>query len=319
MKFSISENEVENIALLQENKLKYLADKRLIEKENGNILYEKFENYLSDGVYNVIKDNIKYPVFVKTKKNSRKLYVLLSGGRTPGKTGFLDTLPRFKRWSFYNYFDGHVIVFDDPMYSTFPDLLVGWFYGTKDRSYCLDICEISKVLAEKLGASEICYYGSSSGGYAALLCSTFNANSTAIAINPQLNLRTDWYKVKFKKITGIDLDCEDSFLRNKLSNRIKRRYDSRFYIVQNLTDTKTIKEHFLPFCKDFGIDAQYGIIEKDNLTTWVYNAPGGHIAYEDSRILTFILNLAFPFFDRNLIYEQISDLWYTIRDKKQIK
>lgn len=68
MKFSISENEVENVALLRENKLKYLADKRLIEKENGNILYEKFENYLSDGVYNVIKDNIKYPVFVKTKK-----------------------------------------------------------------------------------------------------------------------------------------------------------------------------------------------------------------------------------------------------------
>ena len=39
MKFSISENEVENVALLRENKLKYLADKRLIEKENGNILY----------------------------------------------------------------------------------------------------------------------------------------------------------------------------------------------------------------------------------------------------------------------------------------
>lgn len=131
--YYLSEN-LKNFSKFDEGRL---ANKGLLAIDNGVIGYDDIDTAkIKDGVSIYQIAGVQFHCFTKLKEGqSKKIYVLLSGGRTPSKNGFSDTLPRFKRWSFYTAFDGNVLVFDDPMYFNHPKLAVGWFFGTKQCSY----------------------------------------------------------------------------------------------------------------------------------------------------------------------------------------
>lgn len=304
--YYLSEN-LKNFSKFDEGRL---ANKGLLAIDNGVIGYDDIDTAkIKDGVSIYQIAGIQFHCFTKLKEGqSKKIYVLLSGGRTPSKNGFSDTLPRFKRWSFYTAFDGNVLVFDDPMYFNHPKLAVGWFFGTKQCSYIDLLVKVVSKIALALNCTDICFYGSSSGGFASLCAAAKLNKSRGIAINPQLLLKNDWYATRFKEITNIDLSDNDEYYRNDL-NYLVANSDSKFVIIQNLTDAKTVREHFIPFCRNMGLWPKYGLSEFQNVKTFVYNCQGGHVAYENKKLLPFLLRLAYPEFNNEQIYISLSDIW----------
>lgn len=317
MTFNISIYESKNLESFEHFDKCRSANVGLLSTSNGIINYNEIsKDRLRDGVSVFQIDGVQFHCFSKIKTNyQNKIYVLLSGGRSPGGNGFVDKLPRFKRWSFYPSFDGHVFVFDDPMYFKHSNLSVGWFYGTEDQSYVDLLTKLVSKIAKELNCIEICFYGSSSGGFAALHAAAKLDKTRAIAINPQLILGNDWYANRFKEITGINLTDKDKFNRNDLSY-LMGGANSKFVIVQNITDGKTVREHFVPFCRKKGLWPKYGISEQGNLKTFVFNAPGGHVSYENKRLLPFILKLAYPDFDSNEMFISLADIWSDYKQPK---
>ncbi len=101
-----------------------------------------------------------------SRDDSKRLYVILSGGIGEG-----TRIPNFQRGNYYSILDGCVLAVDDPMYSIYKDkgLKVGWYYG-KEKTLLDDFALIIEKLCCDIGIDQkdIVFYGSSSGGYAAL-------------------------------------------------------------------------------------------------------------------------------------------------------
>lgn len=293
MAFEISLCPEENRKNFEDWKRKFTADSKLLKEENGDIDILSLNNKtLKNGVSNIFVENVKFPIFFNNKKG--KLYVFLSGGRTPGKDGFLDALPRFKRWSFCEYISGSVVVIDDPMYSDFSDLRIGWFFGSKNKSYIDLVTKIIRRIAEINGVNddEIIFFSSSSGGFASIHAASKFDKSNCIVINSQIELKNDYYLSKFEKLTGNNLKYDDPFLRNN-TYRVIEKSNANYFIIQNIFDDINLREHFIPFCKHFNINAKFGFSESDNIKIYSYAASGGHVAYENNKILKLILQLGF--------------------------
>lgn len=250
-------------------------------------------------------------------KTKKRLFVFLSGGREPSNNGFKDKLPRFKRWSFYKYLDGDTLVIDDPMYRDWPDLQIGWFYGDKNHSYCTEVVNLVKLWAKNLSIGserDICFYGSSSGGYAAVYCAACFKNASCVAINPQLILNNDAYKSTFERIVNVKFSDDDIYNRNKLL-ALMDGYCGKMLIVQNIQDFSHCKNHFVPFCRGYGFNPKFGITSYNRIITYVYNADGGHVAYENKYMVSMLLKLIYDDISVNDIYINFSFIWGLCKNK----
>ena len=299
---------------------KYSADNNLLYKNNGIYTINDFINKkeIEDGVCDVYFNDVRFSFFYKNN-GKNKLYVFLSGGRTTDKNGiFIDKLPRFKRWSFYSHLDGDVLVVEDPMYFKFEKLRIGWFYGEKEVSYIELLCNLVKEVARKRNIEDknIIFYSSSAGGYAAIHASSTINGSKCISINPQIILKNDVYIGKFESITGNNIS-KDGFLRNDTYTKINNS-SSKIVIIQNIFDKECIKCHLIPFSKQLGINITYGYNEINNVIIYTYAANGGHIAYENTRMLPFILKLiAKCDINEDNLYHNFSMIWYDYYKEKK--
>lgn len=251
-------------------------------------------------------------LFHRNRDNSDILYVILSGARTAG-----NSQPTFKRWSYYNFMDGHMLNIDDPMCRIHKNLSLGWYYGTKTECYCDYLSEIVEEFAYENGITNnnIIFYGSSGGGYAALYCACKIPGSFAVAINPQINLRLHPYSSKFEDIVGVNLSEEDIFLRNNLSKLIKDSVNSRFIIIENVASSEDMLQ-LNELCSTLDTEFHYGLTElKQNILSWVYEGEAGkpHNAQEYPQIF-FAIEFLIKNFDSaekfSDIYLLLSEFWY---------
>lgn len=83
-----------------------------------------------------------------------------------------------------------MLCIDDPMFYNYPALPLGWFNGTEKEDYreyvAKLVCEISRLLGVQ--TRDITLYGRSGGGTAAIAVCGFISESSAVAINPQLDI-----------------------------------------------------------------------------------------------------------------------------------
>lgn len=209
---------------------------------------------------------------------SKKLYVVLSaGGVLPSRR-----YPSFFRWTYRNYFTGHMLCIDDPMYFFHPETIgVMWYYGTKEVSYLALLAKIVRKAMEQLGirAEDVVYFGMSGGGYAALYLCNMTDYSSAIAENPQFILK-EWHPVIYDNFLkwGIDLDGDDPFRRNRLCLDNKT---CTFFIWLNYNSKRDYETHFRPFAEAHGIPIRYGLSQSGNFITWIHapKYPSPHAAF----------------------------------------
>lgn len=220
-------------------------------------------------------------------KTSDKLYVVFNGSLT-------TEYPEFKRWSWYNVFNGSMLNIADPMLKNYKNLELGWYYGDKEHNYRQYLVEIIKKISKfyNISNNNIIMYASSGGGSVALDCAAEIKGSTAIVINPQINLYN--YKrqsINFQKITGIDLQQNDE--RNDILYKILENKQSYYLFVENISS----KDDFIqiePLFKKLNMPIKYGITRHENIGIWCYDIMGAnpHNIQENRILYEFIDFLA---------------------------
>lgn len=279
----------------------YNKDKSLLKNKDIVILPENIDT-AENGRLTIRYKNTGYECFYYRKDTSDRLYVFFSGAR---KTG--GVLPILKRWTYYSYIDGTLLNIADPMFRDFDDLKLGWYYGNDEVSYVNRIAELVRIVADKLGKKEIIFFGSSGGGFAALLAACNYAGSTAVVINPQIKPALWSYGKRFQSVTGMDLTVKDAFSRNHLPELIKESVCSKFVIINNVYSDED-KLQIDAMCKTFGQEVEYGLNRLgENVLVWMYDAEHEvpHNAMEYPMMFFAIDYLGRHFDD----VEQLSDLY----------
>ena len=289
----------------------YKNDKKFLEETNKIIDINNLYNP-PEGRFTIPYKGVEFECLYKKNTESNRLYVIFSGSRKAG-----NIQPTFKRWSYYKYMDGSMLNIDDPTCKLYKELVLGWYYGTKNECYLDYIIEIVQSFALQNGikSNDIVFFASSGGGYAALYCASKIKHSTAAVINPQIRLTLYDYAKWFQKITNINLLENDLFERNKLPELINQNKESRFIIIINIeSDVDMVQLEEL--CKVLNESYNYGLTKlRDNILCWTYQAVSSmpHNAQEYPAMFMMIEHLINNFDKYNYlknIYTLLSELWY---------
>lgn len=246
----------------------YSKDKSLLLQTDTVISPENISS-AENGRLTIQYKSTDYECFYYKKDSSDRLYVILNGARNEN-----EPLPILKRWTYYSYIDGTVLNIADPMLRLYDGLMLGWYYGDESFCYVNRIVELVKIVAHRLGKKEIIFFGSSGGGYAALLAACNCMGSTAVVINPQIKLSIyeDEKRYSFEEITGTDLNINDRFSRNFLPELIKESTESRFIFIENMNSEEDMVQ-INTVCEQHGVAPGYGLNRLGrNTLVWIYDA-----------------------------------------------
>ena len=193
-------------------------------------------------------------------KNKGTLYVFFNGANT---TNTLE----FKRWSYYKYIPGSMINIADPMLDIFPNIDLGWYYGTEEYDIRDIISKIVQKYVKKHNYSEIIFYSSSGGGSIAIDLTDRMEKSKAILINPQLAIDIYPYYSHFLENTkqlsrNTKVDLSTVLLKGK-----------DIVIAYNLM-SESDRIQMANIEEKTGIMIKYGLNKVGGSTIWVYQAPG---------------------------------------------
>jgi hypothetical protein len=195
-------------------------------------------------------------------------------------------LPVFARWNWHALFGAPVLAVCDPLLHHDPALRIGWFLGTREHDATAGVVRIARQVAQQLGIApgRLLFWGSSSGGFAAIVAATRLPQGRFVAVNPQTALM-QYYRPRL-------LDVAKLFLPGRLPLQIARAHPLRWsaieavrsahrrhtglrgLIVQNTGDAHHHDRHYLPFCAAFGLDPAGGAA--GGLASATYADEAGH-------------------------------------------
>lgn len=303
----------------------YKLDRQLVSNDNTLSISNLDEiSKIHSGRFDVTIDSILCKCcYIDSPSGSlppNMLFISFSGRR------HLDAPPCFPRWGYYKLRNACFLGIDDPMYTQFPNLLLGWYYGTKEKCYIDHTIQIVNAVCQNkhIPLSNCVFFSSSGGGYAAILAAIAAPNTLSISINPQLYINTYPYAKDFFSITNIDLDAKDLLLRNNLAKKIAIQSNSKHVIIVNVLSeydyTSAVK-----FANEFGIyNLRYGLNQiNENVLIWIYQAvpklnETAHFVFETKQIYKLIEYISLEFknnskFDVNK-YQNLAvltnELWF---------
>lgn len=285
---------IDKISVLRQNKR---------EKTNALNTYE-YKNYefspdmkFQEGLFSTLIEDVHFECFYKRKLGTKKLYVILGGGRWR-PPGVLAKTPNFPRWSWNPILDGHLLCIEDPMYYKYPNLTVGWFYGTEDKNYREVTSRLinSIIKFEGINGKDVILYASSSGGAAAIHVGSFIKDCTVVSINPQIFPLNAKESKDFINNTGLNLLAPDSYNRNDLPNVMKKSIDVTFLIIENIASECDYEQQYVQLCETYDTLPKYGLNKiQDNIYGWTYDATGTphpHTSYDYINIFPLIAQVA---------------------------
>lgn len=238
-------------------------------------------------IYSVLRDSLTYDFLLSTKSNSDKLFVLFSGDALRKRYN----PPVFQRWSWSKHFPGHCLYFSDPVLHLSKSIGLAWYSGTQEADPLEEIAKITLEIADSLGIlpANICTYGSSGGGFAALRFTSIIKSGFTICINPQIKVYSYLGK-HFDKYLDI---CYPSYTEDQVLHKFIHKLDithlkeqvrrQQIIYVQNRLDFHHYQEHYLPFCEAMGDLSP--TIETSNLSNFrkvLFDNPEGHAKAESS-------------------------------------
>lgn len=250
---------------------RYSADTSLIKRDPVVIDINNIAE-LPDGRLRIDINGAHFECFFH-KGSSDKMYIHLNNAIQPKERK--KQFPRFARWSWYTLCDHSWLSIEDPVYYDSSDIVTGWFYGTAEKNYREYVALIAEKICGFLGIdkSAVCFYGSSSGGTAAIHCAAL-FGGIAVAINPQLNFEYNHVQIdKFRECIGIDLHLPDKFRRNDLCGIMKDSPNARFILFENCRSEWDINDHLKYACSRLNITPSYGLTQFGNIVIHIYDAP----------------------------------------------
>ncbi len=228
------------------------------------------------------------------------LYVFLDGSRTRNQGKDLAPLPSFLRWSWYQYTSASILSLEDPMFYTYSDLKIGWFYGTRDEDYAEYCALLVGYIAGLLNipASHVIFYGPSGGGHAAICMSEYLPGSAVVSINGQhdISLHSYYKEGHFTRITGLPADVHGILTRNRSAEIIRDHPENHFLLMSNIQSKQDYEEQLMCLCDKLNVTPHYGLQTFGNLTVWIFDAqgvPSTHSAFE-SPLLFRMIDILLP-------------------------
>ena len=213
------------------------------------------------------------------KKGTRDyLYVFLDGSRTRNQGKDLAPLPSFLRWSWFQFTSASVLCLEDPMYYTFSELKLGWFYGTETEDYTEYCATLVKHIAGLLDVplSHVILYGPSGGGHAAISLSAFIPGCMAVTVNGQYDFALhEYYRSgDFSRITGLSENNPKGLTRNRAAEIIREHPENRYLLICNILSKQDFDGPLQKLCGQLDFEPRYGLKTEGHLTVWLIDAQG---------------------------------------------
>lgn len=215
---------------------------------------------LSSGLHSVMLDNYPLDMLLSARFPGRRLVVFFHGAFNQSKS----TLPNFVGTSLGAQAQANTLSISDPSLYASKNLRLGWFAGC-NLQHVLPLV-IQKVI-ESIGAAEPIFFGSSGGGFPALLhamdfkesLSIVNSATTTISRHPERStLVADFLRHSLGAESDEDERRALSGLRSAdIPTSFDYTHSSRVIFFQNIGDKSFLRHHFLPFVHGAGIEANY--------------------------------------------------------------
>jgi hypothetical protein len=242
-------------------------------------LQEFVSHPLQDGRFSVAVESGRFECLFAAGEEQR-LFVLLSGARDPAT----QSLPKFDRWRWRELFLGSVLYIADPTLYLDDSLHIGWYVGTAGQNWTVAMAELVAAVTLRLGipTDQVICYGSSAGGFGAIMLAAELGNATAVAVNPQT--RVDRYSPRFVKqllnaaFGGRQLGQLTAEEHRRLSafDAFERNPYMKCLVVQNLQDLTHYRDHYTPFCTHFDIPLEGGSGSHGRAVSLLFDAESGH-------------------------------------------
>ena len=226
-------------------------------------------------------------ILMKLNTNPEKLVVLFNGAYNKAQS----PVPNFMRWSWAERAGFSYIVVDDPIVSKGSDTNIGWYIGIKDFDLQEFVYNLVKDILTRifLSPNSIIFFGSSGGGFAALMAAIRMRGSTAVVNNPQTDvlkysrrLRADFIDIFGEDETIIKKCFYHRFSANEAMDYYN--YVPNVLYRQNIQDNSHLNQHFNPFKKHYHKIVKQQDLAKHSLNVIMYDDPKGHSSvatYED--------------------------------------
>ncbi|WP_155807792.1 alpha/beta hydrolase family protein [Bordetella petrii] len=221
----------------------------------------------------------EFQCLLNIKPDSNKLFVMLCGA-----TNRRFAHPDFHRVSWAPEIPGSTLYVADPTLGVTRKLSLAWYVGTRDNDWGTGLAEMVRAVAGKLGlgTDSVITYGSSGGGFAALMTAARLGDATAVAINPQTHvLQYHPKNVRTMLLSNFGTSEYEELPPSLVSQRfdaIRAFRDApkaKLLYLQNVNDIHHYEEHYLPFCEKLGLPI-YGGVKDGHLETWPYKDAHGH-------------------------------------------
>lgn len=205
--------------------------------------------------------------------DSSRVFIFFCGAVN---TKLIPMSPIFQRWKWVHKFSHSVIIAHDPLIKKTGSLQLAWYTGLQDGPGFDDIISVPLRLARTLSSGEICAFGSSGGGFAALKAAVHNHVDSAMAINPQTNilryspqLRDKFLRTYMQGSSGLNQTDHE---RLSITGALWRYYDNcRTHVVINTQDNAHFNGHVVPL---------YRVAQQQNLRSLSFScyddAKNGH-------------------------------------------
>lgn len=247
---------------------------------NNKIDINLLSNEISDGPHLIEVDNTTFPVLFK-RQPGPYMFVLLSGAINRKNV----TPPVFNRWSWASKFPGSVICIADPTLELDDEIELGWYVGSARQDLTESTARIIVKLCSilRLEKSKIITYGSSGGGFAALMVTNRIGFGVAVAINCQSEI-LNYNKLAVQKFLEI---CFPSYsaemvldiYRDRVSaSSVWGRQDiqTRALLVQNKRDFHHYQVHFNKLADSLGLPINGGESKNGLHFAILYEDDNGH-------------------------------------------
>jgi hypothetical protein len=234
----------------------------------------------SPTIYRVkLLDDIKFSLLTKIQPKADFLLVLFNAAQKSKS----ERNPTFMRWSWAEKANFSYIVIDDPFASSFTSTNIGWYIGLKDFDLQKYICSFAESVIKRIGitTNELIFYGSSGGGFAALMAAIRMKGSTAVVHNPQTNVLrySKRLRTNFIDIFGEDESIIKQFFYHRFSvNEAMDYYNNAPNVLyrQNTQDLSHLNQHLGPFNKHYHKIIKQQDLDKSSFNVIMYDDPKGH-------------------------------------------
>lgn len=242
-------------------------------------------------ILEVNNNGVNFEFLFKINKSAKDLLILGSGAYDPNKM----SPPVFQRHAWIDDFEETIIIYNDPTLYL-GKITIGWGQGTEHRHY---LQEQSQILEYIIGILEyekesVYFYGSSAGGYMALMLSGFIKGTTALVNNPQTLVMNFW-PVPVRDMLNASYpnlskeEVEERFIHkiNIVEFYKKISYVPPIHYIQNISATRDVEKHLVPFIDGLKELSEESFSTRLNLSLYA-NEDQGHKPLNKKETLAFI-------------------------------